>query len=111
MVRLEYGGIYENQSKLWIEDKNNTRNIIKKMMKIISLLSLITIILMSCIQNALFTSKDERKLNLKENEVTKRITFSHHAVLDKQGKFHLFWLPEEDIITFEIQVRKNLRIN
>ena len=105
MVRIEHGGIYgNNQSKLCVEDKNDTRNILKKMMKIVSLLSVVTIVLMSFIQEALFSSEDGSKIDSKSDKVTSEITFSHHAVLDKHGKYHLFWLPEQNVITFEVQV-------
>lgn len=28
----------------------------------------------------------------------------NHVVLDRRGRFHLYWLPGEDIVTFEVQV-------
>ena len=106
MVRLEHGGICINhQHKICSENKNDTRDIIKKMMKIVSLLSVVTIILMSFIQEALFTPKDDRIVDLKNDKFTNdEVKFSHHAVLDKHGLYHLYWLPEEKYVTFEVQV-------
>ncbi len=31
--------------------------------------------------------------------------WTHHAVLDSDGEFQLFWTPSENHITFEIQVK------
>ena len=103
MVYLETGRIYTNLSSNE-ENNNDKRNVIKEMMKIVSLLSLVTIVLMSCIQGALFTPEDERKFEAKNGKVTTGVTFSHHAVLDELGNYHLYWLPEEKMITFEVQV-------
>ena len=87
-----------------LTDADNDRNkVTKGMMKIISLLTLITIVLMSCVQNAAFTAKDGRSSEHKDDDVNV-ITFSHHAILDKDGKYHLYWLPETNSITFEVQV-------
>ena len=35
------------------------------------------------------------------------ILWTHSAVLDGQGDFHLYWIPGENFITFEIQARRN----
>ena len=115
MVLMDYGGAYDNflmrlpenhrKQHCLIENKNETRNnIIKKMVKIVSMFSIVIIVLTSFIQEALFASEDERKIVVKDDEVSKEIIFSHHAVLDKDGRYHLFWLPEENTITFEVQV-------
>ena len=105
MVRINYD---ETQScfqmRVFEENKNETRGIITKMVKIVSVFSLVIIVLTSFIQEALFASEDDRKIIVKDEKIVEEITFSHHAVLDKDGKFHLFWLPEENIITFEVQV-------
>ncbi|XP_048387111.1 DBH-like monooxygenase protein 1 homolog isoform X3 [Stegostoma tigrinum] len=34
----------------------------------------------------------------------RRLTFSHHAVLDENGKYHLRWKHEDMVITFEVEV-------
>ncbi|GCC25601.1 DBH-like monooxygenase protein 1 homolog isoform X1 [Chiloscyllium punctatum] len=34
----------------------------------------------------------------------RRETFSHHAVLDENGKYHLRWKLENTVITFEVEV-------
>ncbi|XP_048452822.1 DBH-like monooxygenase protein 1 homolog isoform X2 [Rhincodon typus] len=34
----------------------------------------------------------------------RRLTFSHHAVLDENGKYHLRWKHENMVITFEVEV-------
>ena len=106
MVRLEHSGISNNyQNKICFENKNDTRDIIKTMMKIVSLLSVVTVVFMSFIQEAIFTSSDEKIVDLKNDKFTNdEVKFSHHAVLDKHGKYHLYWLPEEKHITFEVQV-------
>ena len=103
---MDYGGSYDNfQMRLYEENKNETRNnTIKKMVKIVSVCSIVIIILTSFIQEALFASEDDRKIVVKDDEVIKEIIFSHHAILDKDGKYHLLWLPEENTITFEVQV-------
>ena len=105
MVRMDYGGKYISyQMKLVEENKNEARSKVKKMVKIVSVFSIFAIILTSFIQEALFASDDERKIVVKDEEVEKDSNFSHHAVLDNDGKFHLLWLPEENVITFEVQV-------
>ena len=96
--------MYTSRSKCSTECNNEKSNVIKERMKIISLLSLITIILTSCIQYALLTSEDEQKVGSKHGDPATEIIFSHHVVLDKEGNYHLYWIPEENIITFEVQV-------
>ena len=105
MVRINYDETHSCfQMRVFEENKNETRGIITKMVKIVSVFSLVIIVLTSFIQEALFASEDDRKIIVKDEKIVEEITFSHHAVLDKDGKFHLFWLPEENIITFEVQV-------
>ena len=105
MVKNNYDGADRSyQMRVLEENKNETRGIITKMVKIVSVFSLVVIVLTSFIQEALFASEGDRKIIVKDEKIVEEITFSHHAVLDKDGKFHLFWLPEENIITFEVQV-------
>ena len=102
---MDYGGKHSSyQMKLIEEYKNEGRNTVKKMVKVISVCSIFAIILTSFIQEALFTSDNDRKIVVKDEEVEKDSKFSHHAVLDNDGNFHLLWLPEENFITFEVQV-------
>ena len=109
MVRINNDGINSSfQMRVLEENKNETRGIITKMVKIVSVFSLVVIVLTSFIQEALFASEDDRKIVVKDEKIVEQITFSHHAVLDKDGKFHLLWLPEENIITFEVQVIINI---
>ena len=102
MVRQEWDRTFDNQNRSWIQDKNDTRNILRKMMKIGTILSFVAIVLTSCIQEAIFT--DERNVDLKVNDDKDEVEFSHHAILDKNGKYHLYWLPATKAITFEVQV-------
>ena len=102
MVRQEWDRNFDNQNRSWIQDKNDTRNILRKMMKIGTILSFVAIVLTSCIQEAIFT--DEGNVDLKVNDDKDEVEFSHHAILDKNGKYHLYWLPEAKAITFEVQV-------
>lgn len=105
MVRINNDGIHSSfQMRVLEENKNETRGIITKMVKIVSVFSLVVIVLTSFIQEALFASEDDRKIVVKDEKIVEQITFSHQAVLDKDGKFHLLWLPKENIITFEVQV-------
>lgn len=34
--------------------------------------------------------------------------WTHHLVLDRQNMFHLFWLPEDNQVTFQLQVSSTL---
>ena len=105
MVKNNYDGTCRSyQMRVLEENKNETRGIITKMVKIVSVFSLVVIVLTSFIQDALFASEGDRKIVVKDEKIIEEITFSHHAVLDKDGNFHLLWLPEENIITFEVQV-------
>ena len=105
MVKNNYDGTYRSyRMRVLEENKNETRGIITKMVKIVSVFSLVVIVLTSFIQDALFASEGDRKIVVKDESIIEEITFSHHAVLDKDGNFHLLWLPEENIITFEVQV-------
>ena len=109
MVKNNYDGTCRSyQMRVLEENKNETRGIITKMVKIVSVFSLVVIVLTSFIQDALFASEGDRKIVVKDEKIIEEITFSHHAVLDKDGKFHLFWIPEEYIITFEVQVIINI---
>lgn len=86
---------------------NDSNKITKGMMKTISLLIFIAIVFMSCIQNALFTARDKRLPEQKYGDIGNEIKFSHHAILDTDGKYHLYWLPETNSITFEVQVSEH----
>ena len=37
--------------------------------------------------------------------------WTHHIVLDKQNRFHLFWEPLDDEIKFEIQVKLGKKLH
>ena len=102
MVQQEWDRNFDNQNRSWIQDKNDRRNIFRKMMKIGTILSFVAIVVTSCIQEAIFT--DERNVESKVNDDKDEVEFSHHAILDKNGKYHLYWLPETKAITFEVQV-------
>ena len=32
------------------------------------------------------------------------MNFEYHQALDQAGKYHIFWTPEDNLITLEIQV-------
>ena len=103
MVELICEEIYYITYKSCLTDADNDKNkVTKGMMKIISLLALITIVFMFCIQNAAFTANDGRSSENTDYDVNV-ITLSHHAILDTDGKYHLYWLPETNSITFKIE--------
>ena len=92
------------------KDDQPHRKVLLTIMKILSLFSIIVLLFMNCIQNALFAGNKEGKLLQKaylekSDNASDEIEFSHHATLDRHGSYHLFWRPLENEIIFEVQVK------
>ena len=41
---------------------------------------------------------------IKSQEAFPELPWTHHLILDHENKFHVFWLPSEKDITFELRV-------